>query len=134
MANSVYGVLPQIVAKGRAEAQPAAVASLASYTVGADSSFLVYANVLVTTATNHSFTVTVAYTDEGNTSRTITITFWMVTAGTTNSTIANATGAVPYHGFPYAIRCKSGTTITIATTGTFTTVVYNVEGFIVQTA
>jgi len=33
---------------------------------------------------------------------------------------------------PIHIRCKAATTITIATTGTFTTVTYNVEGRIAQ--
>jgi hypothetical protein len=51
-------------------------------------------------------------------------------AGTILTAIANAAGAVPYEGVPLHIRAKSGTTITIATTGTFTTVTYNVEGLI----
>jgi hypothetical protein len=115
----------------RSTAQIAAK-TLASYTVGAaDGSFLVSANVLVTTATLHSFTATVTYTDEGNTSRTVTLNFSTL-AGALTPTIANAGGAVPYEGLPLHIRAKSGTTITIATTGTFTTVTYNVEGMITQ--
>lgn len=122
-----------IRAVGRSAAQVAAVASVATFTVGAsDGSFEVSANVLVTTATSHAFSVTCAYTDEGNTARTLTMTFGLVAGGVTTISVANATGAVPYMGVPLHIRCKTATTITIATTGTFTTVTYNVEGIIKQ--
>jgi hypothetical protein len=115
---------------GRSTAQTAAVASVLAYTLPAvDGSFEVGANVLVTTATSHSFTVTCAYTDEGNTSRTLTFNFTNTT-GTLGTAISNTGGAVPYMGIPAVIRCKASTAITIATTGTFTTVTYNVEGFI----
>lgn len=117
----------------RATAQTAANASVVTYTVGAaDSSFLVSANVLVTTSTLHSFTVTCTYTDEGNTSRVLTLQFSNL-AGTFLTAIANAAGAVPYEGAPVCIRCKSGTTITIGSAaGTYTTVTYNIEGHIQQ--
>ena len=125
--------VPAIYGSGRSTAQTAAVASVAAYTVGAaDGSFAITANVLVTTATNHAFTVTCTYTDEGNTSRTVTLTFGLVAGGVTTTSIANANGAVPYMGVPLRIRAKAGTTITIATTGTFTTVTYNVEASIIQ--
>lgn len=127
------GGVPAIYGQGRQTGRAAAFASVATYTVGAaDASFLVWANVLVTTATTHSFTVTCAYTDEGNTARTLTLSFSLVAGGAMTTTIANAAGAVPYQGIPIAIRCKASTAITIATTGTFTTVLYNVEGFISQ--
>lgn len=128
---------PAIVATGRATAQVAANASVSTFTVGAaDASFEVSANVLVTTATAHAFTVTCAYTDEGNTARTLTMTFGLVAGGVATTSIANANGAVPYMGVPLHIRAKSGTAITIATAagGTYTTVTYNVEGIIKQTA
>lgn len=116
----------------RVTAQTGASASVATWTVGgSDGSFEVSANVLITTSTLHSFTVTCAYTDEGNTARTLTLNFDNL-AGTSITTIANAAGAVPYAGVPAHIRCKSGTAITIATTGTFTTVTYNAEGSITQ--
>jgi hypothetical protein len=51
-----------------------------------------------------------------------------VAGGALNVTsIGNANGAVPYIGVPQRIRCKKGTTIVFATTGTFTTVTYNAE-------
>lgn len=129
--------LPAIVGYGRSAGAVAAVASIAAFTVGgADASFEVSANVLVTTATNHSFTLTCAYTDEGNTARTLTLTFGLVAGGVTTTSIANATGTVPYHGVPVCIRCKAGTTITIASAagGSYTNVVYNAEGIIRQLA
>lgn len=130
--NGTLGV-PVVVATGRSTAQTAAVVSVSAFTNGAaDGSYEISANVLVTTATTHAFTVTCAYTDEGNTARTLTLTFSQL-AGTLGTSIANAAGAVPYEGVPLHIRVKASTTITIATTGTFTTVTYNVEGIIKKT-
>lgn len=130
---NVTGTFNVIPKTGRATAQTAANASVATFTPAADGSFIISANVLVTTATVHSFTVTCAYTDEGNTARTLTLTFSNV-GGTLLTAIANAGGTVPYEGIPLHIRAKGGTAITIATTGTFTTVTYNVEGVIQQLA
>lgn len=122
-----------IRAATRVVAATGAQASVAAYTVGAaDGSFEVSANVLVTVATTHAFSVTCAYTDEGNTARTITLTFGLVAGGVTTTSVANANGAVPYLGVPLHIRAKAGTAITIATSGTFTTVTYNVDGNIRQ--
>jgi len=63
--NSVATVgwgVPAIYGRGRSTAQTAAVASVATYTVGAaDGSFFVSANILVTTATLHSFTCSDIY-------------------------------------------------------------------------
>lgn len=128
--------VPSIYGSGRATAQVAANASVATYTVGAsDGSFIVSANVLVTTATTHAFTVQCTYTDEGNTARTLTFNFTLL-AGTFQTLIANANGAVPYEGIPMHIRAKAATAITILTqaAGTYTTVTYNVEGAITQIA
>lgn len=125
-----WGV-PAIYKSDRATAQTAAK-SLAAYTVGAaDGSFLVSANVLVTASTLHNFTVTCTYTDEGNTSRTLTLQFSTI-AGAFVTAITNAQGTVPYEGVPLHVRCKASTTITIASTGTFTTCTYNIEEFISQ--
>lgn len=133
IATAGQGV-PIVVAAGRATAQAGANASVSTFTVGAaDGSFEVSANVLVTTATTHSFSVTVAYTDEGSTARTLTLNFTNL-AGAFSTLIVNTGGAVPYESPVFHIRCKTATAITIATTGTFTTVVYNVEGVIKQTA
>lgn len=125
---------PAIYAAGRVTAQSAANASIATYTLpAADGSFIVSANVLVTTATTHNFTVTCAYTDEGNTARTLTFTFSNV-GGTLATSIINTGGTVPYEGVPLHIRCKASTAITIATAagGVYTSVAYNAEGIIQQ--
>lgn len=117
---------------GRVTAQTSANASIATVTAPAsDSSYIVSANVLVTSSTAHTFTITCTYTDEGNTSRTVTLNFSQI-SGTIGTSITNAAGAVPYEGIPLHIRCKASTTITIASTGTFTTVTYNAEGVITQ--
>jgi hypothetical protein len=129
-----WGV-PAIQAAGRATAQTAANASVATYTVGAaDGSFEVSANVLVTTATTHTFTIECAYTDEGNTARTLTLPFTLVAGSAIVTSVANANGAVPYMGIHMHIRAKAATAITIRTqaAGTYTTVTYNVEGNIRQ--
>ena len=119
---------------GRATGQTAANASVATYTLGAtDASFEVSANVLITTSSAEAFIVTCAYTDEGNTARTITLNFQLL-AGTIGTAINFANGAVPYEGIPIHIRVKASTAITIATTGTFTGATYNCEGVIKQIA
>jgi hypothetical protein len=125
-----YGV-PAIYGSDRKTGLTAAQA-LATFTVGAaDGSFLVSANILVTTATLHNFTVTVSYTDEGNTARVLTLQFSTL-AGALLINIINTASTVPYEGVPLHIRAKASTTIIIATTGTFTTCVYNFEEMISQ--
>lgn len=124
--------VPAIYGQGRFNAQTGAKASVATYTPAADGSFDVCANVLITTATSHTFTVTCTYTDEGNTARTATLSFMRVAGGTPDTSIVNANGAVPYQGIPIRIRAKASTAITIQTVGTFGTVTYNVEGTIIQ--
>jgi len=127
--GTIRKVIPTIISS-RSTGQTAAVTSVATQTVGAsDASFMVSSNILVTTSSAEAFTTTVAYTDEGNTARTLTLNYSLL-AGTIGVTIAAANGAVPYQGVPVQIRCKASTTITIATTGTFTGCTYNVEGTI----
>lgn len=128
-AGTIRKVIPTIISS-RATAQTAANASVATQTVGAsDASYFISANVLVTTSSAEAFTVTVAYTDEGNTARTQTMPFVLL-AGTTVAAINFSNGAVPYEGVIIQIRAKASTTITVATTGTFTGATYNVEGTI----
>lgn len=133
VATAGWGV-PAVYAAGRVTAQTAAAASIATYTCGAaDGSFEVSGNVLVTASTTHAFTMTCAYTDEGNTARVLTFTFSNI-GGTLVTSIANAGGAVPYEGVPLHIRVKASTAITIATAagGVYTSVTYNAEGIIRQ--
>lgn len=115
---------------GRVTGQTAANASIQTHTVGAaDATFEVSANVLVTTSSAENFTVTVAYTDEGNTARTLTMPFSTL-VGTMVAAINFANGTIPYAGSALHIRTKASTTITLATTGTFTGATYNVQSII----
>lgn len=125
-----------IKARGRTEGATAAVPSVCTYTVGAaDETIEAVATVSVTTATTHSFSVQCAYTDETNTARTITMPFRLL-ADTTSvqGVVVNTNGAVPYLGIGVTVRAKAGTTVTILTQagGTYTTVVFNVEGLILR--
>lgn len=126
---------PVVRIQTRTLAQTAAVASAATFTVGPnDGSFLVSVNVLITVATSFSFSATVAFTDEGGTARTTNLTVTRSDTGAAATAMANAAGAISYYGFPVQIRAKASTAITLATSGTFTTVTYNVEGTITQLA
>lgn len=121
-----------VVASGRFTAQVAAKAAVVAYTVPVnEATFLVSSNVLVTASVTHSFTTTVTYTDEGNTSRTLTLPYSQL-AGTIITAITNVTGVGPYEGVPLQIRAKASTTITFATVGTFTSVAYNVECYLTR--
>lgn len=118
---------------GRSTAQTAAVASVATLTVGAsDASYLVKGNILVTTSGSESFSLQVDWTDEGNTARTATIPMVRIATGGFTATTISASGAVPYPSTMLEIRCKASTAITIKTSGTFTGCTYNVEGFITR--
>lgn len=133
-AANVTGVtLPAIVGNGRVTAQTSANASVSTYTVGSsDASFYVSANVDLTAATTNAFTVTCTYTNEASSSVTLTEAFTKVTGSTLLTSITNVTGVGSYEGVPFHIRAKTGTTITWATTGAFTSCTYNCEGIIEQ--
>lgn len=139
LANSsaVTGVLPfanggMDIVSGRATAQTAANSSVATLTVGgSDASYIVSANILVTTSSAENFNGQVTYTDEGNTSRTVNMAFSDL-GGTLSPIVRFSNGAISYSGVPLHIRCKASTSITIKTAGTFTGSTYNVEGRIVK--
>jgi hypothetical protein len=133
--NTAGTGVPAIYASARSTGRTAAVASVAAYTnAAADGSFEVSANVNVTASATNSFTVTCTYTDETNTSRTATFSFVQAGVAAPIQTITNVTGVGAYAGIPMRIRAKASTTITIATTGTFTSLTYNVEADIKQVA
>lgn len=127
-----FGV-PAIVAYGRAAGLTTADPVLSHFNVLAAGSFQVSANVLVTASTTHNFTMVCNYTDEGGTPRTMTMGF-SEPSGTLQTNILDTGGAIPYASFPLSIRAKAGATIIIGTVGTFTSVTYNAEAFIVQLA
>lgn len=120
-----------VKANDRATGQTAAKSLIAVTVGGSDTSYLVSANVNVTTSTLFSFGLTCTYTDETNTSRVLNLSFSNL-AGTFLQTITQVLGAGAYEGIPLHIRAKASTTITIASAGTFTTVTYNLEERIVQ--
>lgn len=125
---------PAIYASGRSTGQTAAVATVASYTVGAtDGSFDVSANLNITASTTHSLSVTVAYTDETSTARTLTLNLSDLN-GVLLTAITQVEGTGPYSSPPVRIRCLAGSTITVATSGVFTSVTYNIEATIGQVA
>lgn len=116
---------------GRSTGQTAAVASVATLTVGStDASYMVSGNILVTTSGSESFSLQVDYTDEGNTARTATIPLIRIATGGFSATTVSASGAIPYPSADLQIRAKASTAITIKTSGTFTGCTYNVEGSI----
>ena len=111
----------------------AATASVCTLLVGGvDASYEILMNVCVTTSTTHTFTCECAYTSEDNQARVITMPFRLVGDTTALTSSIAAAAAVPYHGVPLLIRCKTNTTITLRTqaAGTYTAVTYNVEGWI----
>ncbi len=135
VATAGLGVAP-IYGSGRVgPITNSASGTIATYTPTADGTFMVGANVLITTASTHNFTVTVGYTDEGNTARVLTFTFSTV-GGVLATPIINTGGAVPYEGVPMVIRTKANVAITIQTAagGTYSNVVYNASAYITQIA
>jgi hypothetical protein len=128
--TGAIGSVPALVAYGRSLAQTAAVASVVAYTVGgADGSFSVSGDITVTSFAAGSFQLTCSYTDESSSARVINVPLWRG-----NVYVISATAADVWLGSPFTIRAKAGTTITLATAGTFTTVTYNVEGLIYKLA
>lgn len=133
-ADAVTGSLPygnggRDVVTGRVTAQTAAVASVATLTVGgADASYEISGNILVTTSSAEAFSISVDYTDETNTARNAIIPIIRASTGAWITQTISATGAVAYPGGHVQIRAKASTAITIKTSGTFTGCTYNVEG------
>ncbi len=105
----------------------------ASYVVGgADGSFIVSANLLVTAVGAANFSVQCSYTDEtGNPQVAI-----MSLTGVSGNVLIVITNTGVYEGLPMHIRAQAASTITIRTDpgGTFFGVTYNFEGCIQQIA
>lgn len=116
---------------GRLTAQTAAV-TLCTFSPASDGSFVVSGNLLITVSTNFIFSVAVSYKDESNVSRTLVLGLSPDGGGVVQYAATNSSGAIAYGGVPVCIRAKGGTTITVATSGTFTTVTYNAEAIITQ--
>jgi len=135
-ADAVTGTLPfgnggQDIVHGRATGQTAANSSVATLTVGgADATYMVSGNILVTTSSAEAFQLLVDWTDESNNSRTVIIPLVRIASGAFTPNTSSSFGAVPYPSVDLQIRSKASTAITIRTSGTFTGCTYNVEGLI----
>lgn len=109
-----------------------AIATLATFTPASDGSFMVSCNVNVTTSTTYSMSVQLSYYDENNINRNENMLMYTIVNTGVFTLTSATTGAGAFLGVPFHIRAKGGTTITIATTGTFTAVTYNAEAVITQ--
>ncbi len=118
---------------GRSTGQTAAVASIATLTVGStDASYTISGNINVTTSGSESFSISVDYTDETNTARNAVIPILRAGTNPWLTQTVFGLGAIPYPGGSIQIRCKASTAITLKTSGTFTGCTYNVEGAITR--
>lgn len=130
IATAGWGLVA-IPGSGRSVGQTGDVASVTAFTVtGADGDFIVSCNMNVTTYTAGTQSIQVTYTDETNTSRTLTLTTSSIT-GTFGLSVG-AAGA--FEGVPLHIRAKVSTAITVKTVGTVWNGTYNVSGNIMQIA
>lgn len=134
IATLGWGV-PAIYGYTRPAQQVNATVTLATYVVGAsDGSFEVSANVNVTASLTVTMAVTCTYNDENNAAQTLTMAFKTGGGTVLVTSITTALGNIAYHGFPFTIRAKAGSTISIQSTGTVTSVTYTAEGRIMQVA
>ena len=118
---------------GRSTGQTAAVASVATLTVGSnDASYTISGNINVTTSSAEAFSLSVDYTDETNTARNAIIPLLRSATGAWLTQTLSALGATTYPATSIQIRAKASTAITIKTSGTFTGCTYNVEGSITR--
>jgi len=120
-----------IRANAQLTGQTTTIGSVAGFTPTADGDYILCAEVRITASSTFNFTVIYSYTDEGGNARTGTMNFSNL-AGTIATAMANAGGATVYAGIPLQIRAKSGAGIAIGTTGTFTSVTYNITASIIQ--
>lgn len=125
--------IPAVYGYVRPAQQVNSTVTLSTYTVGAaDGTFLVSGNVNITVATASLIGITCTYTDESNTSRALVLNLSNIAGVFATTTTLNTAGA--FEGVPMYIRAKASTSISLATTGTVTTVTYTAEGIIIQIA
>lgn len=118
------------ITSGRVTAQTGAASSIVTVTAGAtDESYLVWGNINCTVFSSGTFSLQCNYTNESNVAQTP-----LFEGHFTSGYGTTVTGTGSFEGQPLALRVKAGTTITILTSGTFTSLTYNAEGFIQRTA
>lgn len=125
-AASSGTIAPKIVASGNLLAQTATTSSVAIYTTPNDStvhSFRIGAYTAITAISAGTLTITATFTDQNNTSQTVTyFPMGLTSAGLTT------TGFTPFE--TANIRCKPNTAITIVATFTGVSITYDVGGII----
>lgn len=136
LANSsaITGSLPfpnggEDISSGRATAQTALNSNILTVPVGgSDQTYMVSINVLITTSGSESFSCSVTYTDEGNTSRVMPVNFSAIDGSLIRAVRGIGFGAAPYAGVPLLIRCKASTNIVFKSDpGTYTGCTYNID-------
>lgn len=118
-----------VVGYGRQTGQTGSVATVATFTPGADGSFEVSVNINMTAFTAGSLQATCSYTDESGTSRAQVMPFLQFPSGLLTTTLSSAN---PANGFTFHIRAQGTHAITISTTATAFTGTYNVEAKVTQ--
>jgi hypothetical protein len=125
--------VPYVLQSGRGVAITSSLdANRCTFTPAADGTFEVWDYILVTTAgaaTNMNGTI--AFKTEEGTARSVAV-VWQLAAGGTVTNVLTAAGTVGYYGVPIVIRAQAATAITVSTTGTPSTAVYNHECSIQQ--
>lgn len=126
VTSAVAGATPTIVTKGDLLAQSAAVSSImTAYNTPNDATahtYRVNAYTAITAISAGTLTVQVSFTDENNTSRTISyVPMGLTSAGLTSTGFDAFT--------PANIRCKANTAITLLTTFTGVSITYDVGGY-----
>lgn len=125
------GVTP-VVATGNLSAQTAAVASLATFTTPNDGNkhaLMVNGFIKITTFSSGSITLAVAFTDETGAAQTGNVQLNVVgTSGFTN--VAGAANL--FQGAPLYLEVNPNTSVTMKTTGTFTSLTYDVGASVVM--
>lgn len=131
--NTAGWGVPAIYGSGRLTGQTNVITNIVSYTVGgSDGTFEISGDVLATNSTSYTFMEMVDWTDEAGTSRSTGLMFTGPGISGVTATLSNTNGP-SFEGLPLTIHAKAGTTIKLHTNaGTFTTVTYNIEGFIKQ--
>lgn len=118
--------IPQIVASGDLTAKTVTQSSVTTYTTPNDStthSFRVGAYTAITAISAGTLTITVTFTDENNTGRTVTyFPMGLTSAGLTG------TGFTAFE--PVNIRCKANTAITLVATFAGVSITFDVGGTI----
>lgn len=126
VTSAVAGATPTVVTKGDLLAQSAAVSSImTAYNTPNDATahtYRVNAYTAITAISAGTLTVQVSFTDENNTSRTISyVPMGLTSAGLTSTGFDAFT--------PANIRCKANTAITLLTTFTGVSITYDVGGY-----